>query len=217
LNDDVSWKNPTLGWYTRCSLKMCFQNSLWYEIALWEEYILWLVVLHEYAELDLHVVIGGRYGHDCMVAGFTTTYTICAYHHYKVTSSNPTHGRVYSIQHCDKVCQWLAASPWFFQGTLVSSSNKSDKQDNRNIVESGIKTTTLAHNLIGWFFVLHYFIDWLICLLIDWLEFNVKPLIWLNWEKKLENHHCVKLDVERTSYFNSAEHHWVKVDVKGAN
>ena len=31
----------------------------------------------------------------------------------KVMSWNPTHGEVYSIQHCDKVCQWLAAGLWF--------------------------------------------------------------------------------------------------------
>ena len=34
-----------------------------------------------------------------MVVGFTTTYVISAYHHYKVVSSNPAHGKVYSIQH----------------------------------------------------------------------------------------------------------------------
>jgi hypothetical protein len=37
---------------------------------------------------------------------------------------NPVHGEVYSTTLCDKVCQWLAAGLWFFQGTLVSSINK---------------------------------------------------------------------------------------------
>jgi hypothetical protein len=27
---------------------------------------------------------------------------------------------------CDKVCQWLAPSLWFYQGTPVSSTNKTD-------------------------------------------------------------------------------------------
>jgi hypothetical protein len=43
--------------------------------------------------------IRGHRGYDHMVVGFTTTYVISAYHHYKVVSSNPAHGKVYSIQH----------------------------------------------------------------------------------------------------------------------
>ena len=39
------------------------------------------------------------------------------------------HGEVYSIQHCDKVCQWLAAVQWFSPGTSVSSTNKTDRHD----------------------------------------------------------------------------------------
>jgi hypothetical protein len=30
---------------------------------------------------------------------------------------------------CDKVCQWLATGQWFFPGTLVSSTNKTDCRD----------------------------------------------------------------------------------------
>ena len=30
---------------------------------------------------------------------------------------------------CDKVCQWLVASSWFSMGTLVSSTNKTDRHD----------------------------------------------------------------------------------------
>ena len=36
---------------------------------------------------------------------------------------------VYSIQHCDKVCQWLATGMWFSLGTPVSSTNKTDRHD----------------------------------------------------------------------------------------
>jgi hypothetical protein len=28
---------------------------------------------------------------------------------------------------CDKVCQWLEASRWFYPGTPVSSTNKTDR------------------------------------------------------------------------------------------
>ena len=30
---------------------------------------------------------------------------------------------------CDKICQWLATGRWFFPGTPVSSSNKTDRHD----------------------------------------------------------------------------------------
>ena len=42
---------------------------------------------------------GGRRGRDRMVVGFTTTRAISACIITKVTSSNPVHGEVYSIQH----------------------------------------------------------------------------------------------------------------------
>ena len=48
----------------------------------------------------IRICQGGRHGHDLMVVGFTTTYTISAYRHAtKVVSSNPAHGEVYSILH----------------------------------------------------------------------------------------------------------------------
>jgi hypothetical protein len=42
--------------------------------------------------------IGGRRGHDRMVVGFITTYTISAYHHWRC-EFEPSSGEVYSIQH----------------------------------------------------------------------------------------------------------------------
>ena len=35
---------------------------------------------------------------------------------------------------CDKVCQWLAASRWFSQGTPVSSTNKTVRHNRTEIV-----------------------------------------------------------------------------------
>jgi hypothetical protein len=60
----------------------------------------------------------GRRGHHHMVVGFTTTYAIGAYHHWRL--------RVRCTTLCGKVCQWLAAGWWFSQGTPVSSTNKTD-------------------------------------------------------------------------------------------
>ena len=35
---------------------------------------------------------------------------------------------------CDKVCQWLAAGQWFSPGTPVSSTNKTDRHDIKEIL-----------------------------------------------------------------------------------
>ena len=64
-------------------------------------------------------------GRDCMVVGFITTYPISAYHPI-VVSSNHTHSELYSIKHCDKVCQQLAAGRWF---SPISSTNETDHHD----------------------------------------------------------------------------------------
>ena len=47
------------------------------------------------------------------------------------------HG-VLDVTLCDKVYQWLATGWWFSLGTLVSSTNKTERY-NWNIVESGVK------------------------------------------------------------------------------
>ena len=44
-----------------------------------------------------------------------------------IVSLNPAHVKVYSIKHCDKVCWGLATGLWFYPGTLVSSTNKTDR------------------------------------------------------------------------------------------
>ena len=41
---------------------------------------------------------------------------------------------------CDQVCQWLATDRWFSPGTPVSSTNKTNRHDNWNIVERGVKS-----------------------------------------------------------------------------
>jgi hypothetical protein len=44
------------------------------------------------------------------------------------------HSKVYSIQHCDKICQWLVAGQWFSLGTLVSSTSKTDSHKTAEIL-----------------------------------------------------------------------------------
>jgi hypothetical protein len=75
--------------------------------------------------------------------------------------SNPTHGEVHSIQHCViKFVSDFAAGLWFSLGTLVSSTNKTDRHDITEILwkpEYREKTTnlpqshwqTLSHNVVS--------------------------------------------------------------------
>jgi hypothetical protein len=56
----------------------------------------------------------------------------------------------HDITLCDKVCQWLATGRWFFLGTPVSSSNKTDCYDITEILlKVTLSTITLTHLLIG--------------------------------------------------------------------
>jgi hypothetical protein len=48
---------------------------------------------------------------------------------------------------CDKVCQWLAAGRWFFLGTHVSSTNKTDCHDIMEILLK-VVLNTIIHNLL---------------------------------------------------------------------
>jgi hypothetical protein len=64
---------------------------------------------------------------------FATTYAISAYHHWHCEFKSCS-GEVYSKQHCDKVCQWLATGQWFSPGSPVSSNNKTDRHDITEIV-----------------------------------------------------------------------------------
>ena len=67
--------------------------------------------------------ISGRRGR--MTVGFTTTYAISTYHHYSCEFE--THSGDTTL--FDQVWQWLTADRWITQGTLVSSINKTDRND----------------------------------------------------------------------------------------
>ena len=46
---------------------------------------------------------------------------------------------------CDKACQWLTADQWFSPGTLVSSTNKTDRHDITEILlKVALNTITLT-------------------------------------------------------------------------
>jgi len=87
-------------------------------------------------------VFRGHRGRDRMVVWFTTTCAISAYHQCtKIVSSNPVHGKVYSIQHyvIKFVSDLLKVGVFFLSVTPVSYTNKTDHRDVTNIVESGVK------------------------------------------------------------------------------
>jgi hypothetical protein len=56
---------------------------------------------------------------------------------------------------CDQVCQWLATDRWFSPGTPVSSTNKTNRHDNWNIVESGVKSVCSIKYTLAWIIHLH--------------------------------------------------------------
>ena len=66
-----------------------------------------------------------------------------------IVSSNPTHGKVNSIQHCYKVCQWLATCRWLSFDSPVSSTNKTDSHDMAGILlKMVLNTITL---ILDWY------------------------------------------------------------------
>ena len=63
---------------------------------------------------------------DRMVVEYTTTYAISAYHHW-CCEFESRQGR--GVQHCYKVCQWLATGRWFSPDSTVPSTSKTDHHD----------------------------------------------------------------------------------------
>ena len=63
-----------------------------------------------------------------------------------VVSLNPAHGEVYLIQYY-VICRWLSACQWFSPGTLVSSTNKTDRHDITEILLK-VVLTTITHQFL---------------------------------------------------------------------
>ena len=71
-------------------------------------------------------ILRGRRDLNRMVVGFTDTYSISAIFHKRcLFESRSWQGVLYTTL-CDKVCQSLAASQWFYP---VTSNNKTDRHD----------------------------------------------------------------------------------------
>ena len=74
----------------------------------------------------------------------------------KVVSSNPTYDVAYSTQHYVIIFSVTCAGRWFSLGTQVSSTNKTDRHDVTNIVESGNEHSNLYFvRCIGQYAFLH--------------------------------------------------------------
>ena len=78
-----------------------------------------------------------------MLVGFTTSYAINAYLHWCCEFESRS-GR--GVQHCDKICQWLATGRWFSPGPPVASTNKTDSHHITEILlKVALNTIKQAH------------------------------------------------------------------------
>ena len=51
----------------------------------------------------------------------------------------------------DKICRWLAEGQWFFTGTPVTSTNKTDRHDITEILlKVELNTISLTFNIVDW-------------------------------------------------------------------
>ena len=93
-----------------------------------------------------------RRGHDCLVVGFTTA---CAYHNKSCEFESHSWRGVLDATLCDKVCQRVATGRWISPGTLVSSTNKTDRH---NITEISLKvalnTIVITYHTTKWYIVI---------------------------------------------------------------
>ena len=87
--------------------------------------------------MQLHVPYFSSKGEGSLWSYDSWIYNIQSVHiTTKCVSSNPTHGKVYSLQHYVIVCQWLAAGQWC---SLVSSTNKTGHHFVQNMTEILLK------------------------------------------------------------------------------
>ena len=71
-------------------------------------------------------------GRDRMVVGCTTICVMSAYNHQICDFEPRSWWSVIDTTLYDKVCQWLVKGRWFYPGTPIYSTNKSD---HHNITE----------------------------------------------------------------------------------
>ena len=71
-----------------------------------------------------------------MYGSWIYSYLCNVYHHQKLWVRTQFTKRCTDTTLCDKACQWLATGQWF---SPVSSTSKTDRHNNWNILESGVK------------------------------------------------------------------------------
>jgi hypothetical protein len=85
-----------------------------------------------------------------MVVGFTTTYAISANYHWWCGFESRSGRGVLVTTLCDKVCQCLATGRSFSLGPPVSSTNKTDRHDNTEILLK-VALSTITQTTNGFF------------------------------------------------------------------
>ena len=99
-----------------------------------------------------------------IVDRFTTTYAIRAYHHQCCEFESSSRRSVLDTTLCDKVCRDLQPGRWFSPGTIVFSTNKTDRHD---ITEIFLKVTQSSdHDHTYWWLFQKRFYFWHILLLV---------------------------------------------------
>ena len=99
------------------------------------------------SHLSVLFTLRGIRGYDHAVVGFTTSYTIVAYHHMSCEFEFHSWWVVLSTTLYDKICQWLAAGRWFSLGTPVLSTNETERHDiTRLLLKVALDTITLTLN-----------------------------------------------------------------------
>jgi hypothetical protein len=109
-----SWITKFVKYYVREVLRS------WSTTLVFVNRDLYLIFVHFFKRIVWsHLAKRGLRGHGPMVAGFTITYAISAYHRYRCEFASSSGLGVLDTTLCDKVCQWLEAGRWFSPGTSV--------------------------------------------------------------------------------------------------
>jgi len=115
-------------WYPVCKCRWTAAGVFTLWCTLWKNTIGGKIISKEYFR--------DRRGIDCMVVEFTSTYAISAHHHQRCDLESHSWWGVLDTTLSDKICQWLATGLWFSLGTLVFSTNKTDRHDITEILFS---------------------------------------------------------------------------------
>ena len=128
----LTYRYSTVPFYTQKTVaKLLYNgnysccNNSWWKFSSWNIHIHGKILA--FIDCSLSPKLSVRRGLDRMVARFTTN-AISAYRH--CSCEYKSHSvEVYSMQHYVIVCQWPATDQRFSPGTLVSSTNKTDRHD----------------------------------------------------------------------------------------